>query len=76
MNVIESRTTQNVVFGVGSVGAAIMAVLAVVRGVAPDLLWWDAESDARVVFTAMAVLGPLVSRAFALWRTPEKRDAP
>ena len=67
-----SRTTQNVAAGgLVSVGT-VAAVLAFLRRMWPDVIPWDESQDVVVDTFVATFLAPVVSRAIAGWRNPEK----
>lgn len=70
--VLQSRTTQNVAAATVTTGGTVAGIIAGIRAIWPDLLPWDESVDVSVSVVLTTVIVPLVSRAIAFWRTPEK----
>ena len=70
---LTSKTTQNVAIGAGGTAGTVLALLAIARQVAPQVVVWPEETDAQIVAVATTVIAPLVSRSVAFFRDPSKR---
>jgi len=69
---IKSTTTQNVAGGtiLGAGGPA--GIMLFVRQTWPEFNWWPVEADAAIIAVLTTVLIPMISRAIAFSREPEK----
>lgn len=75
MSATKSTTTQNVA-AASTPAAAVLTLLSIVRGVAPDLMPWPPSVDAAIcaLLGGLLMAAPVVSRKIAVWRDPKKLE--
>ncbi len=74
MNVVASKTTQNVAVGTLAGGSAVIGALAFLRSFAPGIVFWPEDSDTAVAIAVATIVVPGFSRLIAFWRNPEKKE--